>query len=307
MRWLMLAAALAGCGTLGYYVRATFVDDPFERVAVEETVLAEPMPEGVRSFAVSTPERYEAVVSPGRSMADAQNVKSVSKVLLASVVGELGLDLDAPIQTISGCDVPGRLSLRMLLNMEAGFAYRENADNHVFRAENWTCRILALPLAVEHGQRFNYGTVQSHLVSAHLHDRGVDVPRAIEALGFDVARWVESPEGAMFGGSELWVSPAALHRFGERVVRGEVAQAHWRSVQATPGPYALGWWRRDYAGATALVAEGFGGQVLALFDDGMVVSATSPTGGDVEARLAVVREMIVCARRGGTAVDCATP
>ena len=112
------------------------MEDPFEWVAVEEIILVSPLPERVWTFAVSTPGRYEAVVSPRRSMADAQNLKSVSKVLLAGVVGELELDLDAPIQTNSGCDVPGRLTLRMLLNMEAGFAYQENADNHIFRAEN---------------------------------------------------------------------------------------------------------------------------------------------------------------------------
>ena len=94
-------------------------------------------------------------------------------------------------------------------------------------------------------------------------------------------------------------------RFDEQVLRGAVAQIHWREVEDTPGAYAFGWWRRDFSGDTALVAQGYGGQVMALFRDGMVISATSPTGGNVEARPAAIREMMACVRRGGAAVDCA--
>jgi CubicO group peptidase (beta-lactamase class C family) len=154
----------------------------------------------------------------------AVNVKSVSKSIISALVGiaiEKGYikGIDQPIFEILPeffpLDSPEKraITIKHLLTMSAGFEFIENVNNYVYFSDNWTKSILKLPLSTTPGSGFNYGTIQTHLLSAVLTKvSGMDTltfaqTHLLNHMRISINRWDKAPEGTFFGGSEMYLTP----------------------------------------------------------------------------------------------------
>lgn len=162
------------------------------------------------------------------------NVKSLSKSILSVLTGialEKGTirSLHLPIAELlperyRHNDTAQQIRLQDLLTMSAGFKYRENDDNWVYATDNWTDSILQLPLEVKPGERFRYGTPQSHLLSHILtYSSGTDTLAYAQQQLFDpmeisLRGWDKSPDGIYFGGSELYMTTRDIAAFGQLIL-----------------------------------------------------------------------------------------
>ncbi len=162
------------------------------------------------------------------------NVKSLSKSILSVLTGialERGdiRSLQQPIAELlpeqyRHYDSAQQIRLQDLLTMSAGFNYRENGNNWVYATDNWTDSILQLPMEAEPGERFRYGTPQSHLLSHILtYSSGTDILTYAQQQLFDPMQislrgWDKSPDGVYFGGSELYMTTRDIAAFGQLVL-----------------------------------------------------------------------------------------
>jgi CubicO group peptidase (beta-lactamase class C family) len=140
-----------------------------------------------------------------------------------------------------------------------------------------------------------YSTGNTHLLSAVLtaatgeSTHTYAQSRLGEALGIQLPRWPQDPQGIYFGGNDMLVSPRGLLRFGEmyrnrgtvegrQILAEEWVRASWDVVSRSAGAgdamgrggerfrnrdtYGLGWWGRESGGYAVRFAWGYGGQFL---------------------------------------------
>jgi len=238
--------------------------------------------------------------SDGQTPEDAVQIKSVSKVLVTAAATQLPeFDLDQPLDAISGCAVPpdmGGLTPRHLANMASGLEIYENRTIDVFARAGWACAILAKPQLAPAGAAFLYSTAQTHLLGLHLQDlTGQPLHQLVQnnvlsPLGITLDGWRTNQDGDTFGGSEMWLHPRDLLRFGQAVRdRHPVfTESYLRDIQ-TPAfenlddlgrGYALGWWTVRVGTTPAWMADGYGGQIVLVAGSDVFVF-TAPTGGFV--------------------------
>ena len=245
----------------------------------------------------------------GRDGDDRANLKSVSKSILAILVGiaiqEGHLEgLDQPIAPFFENDLPANPDPRMrtitigdLISMRAGLEPTsfENYGAWV-SSPNWVRFALSRPFEDEPGGRMLYSTGNTHLLSALLtRATGVDTwtyarTRLGEPLGIDIPRWQRDPQGVYFGGNDMLMRPRDLLRIGELYRNGgardsvQIVARDWVEqslVVRTHSPwnghgYGYGWWTRELLGHTAHFAWGFGGQYLFIIPDlELTIVATS--------------------------------
>jgi CubicO group peptidase (beta-lactamase class C family) len=260
------------------------------------------------------------------------NVKSVSKSVLSALVGiarreGFVKDLDQPLATIfpehfvrppppPRLIVQGelaridsarrRITLRHLLTMTGGQQWEENgAITAAFMASSHQVRFaVELPMVAQPGERFNYNTAATHLLSAALTrltgirneefaERFLFGPAGIISKGWDV-----DAQGVAIGGAEMYFTTRGMLRFGQlyyhegRLDGREIVPPSWvresLSLKRTdvtdtfraliPGltGYGLLWWPRSVGGRTLWCALGAGGQAIVIDRSrGLVVAATS--------------------------------
>jgi CubicO group peptidase (beta-lactamase class C family) len=229
------------------------------------------------------------------------NVKSVSKSLLAAVVGaairEGHLEgPDAAIGPFLGEDFPPAtqgegpeddprwsVTLGQLLSMSSGLESTSFGNYGAWVASShWVRSALARPMAFEPGTRMLYSTGNSHLVSALLTRATGTSTHAFarealaEPLGIQLPPWPRDAQGIYFGGNDMLISPRGLLRFGEMYRNGglyddrQILPREWieeswtirvRSRRDGNG-YGLGWWARDSNAYEVRFAWGYGGQFL---------------------------------------------
>lgn len=248
----------------------------------------------------------------GRGLDAPVNVKSVSKSLIAALVG-IAVDrgiLEGPDQTI-GALLAGRIpagadpraagiTVGNLLSMQAGLE-RTSGRNYGrwVQSRDWVAHALSRPFVDVPGGGMLYSTGSSHLLSAILTRASgrstLDLARDWlgKPLGIDIPPWDRDPQGIYLGGNNMALSPNALLRFGELYRRGgefegqRILPEAWvetswaprtRSVFSGDG-YGYGWFLRDVGGGhTAAYARGFGGQyVIVVPSLAMTVVVTSDT------------------------------
>lgn len=248
----------------------------------------------------------------GRGLDVAVNVKSVSKSVIAALVG-IAVDrgiLEGPDQTIGSLlakRIPeaadprvGDITIGNLLSMQAGLE-RTSGRNYGrwVQSSDWVAHALSRPFVDEPGGGMLYSTGSSHLLSAILTRANgrstLDLAREWlgQPLGIDIPAWDRDPQGVYFGGNNMTLSPRALLRFGELYRRGgefegrRILSENWvatsweprtRSVFSGDG-YGYGWFLRDVGeGRMAAYARGFGGQyVIVVPSLAMTVVITSDT------------------------------
>ena len=245
----------------------------------------------------------------GPSIDRAVNIKSVSKTVVATL---LGIALERSVvrsldQTLGELTPellpPGAgtrvtdLTLQDLVTMRAGLERTSGRAYGVWvNSDNWIHHVLSRPFVAEPGGRMLYSTGDTHVLGAvlsqltdrSLHDLANDWLG--KPLGISIRPWTRDPQGYYLGGNEMGLSPLQLVRLGELylangVVDGQqLLDVQWvrdaftprtRSVFSGDG-YGYGWFLRELAGVPSAYARGYGGQVLHVLPDmSLTVAITS--------------------------------
>ena len=240
---------------------------------------------------------------------DAWNVKSASKSMISALIGvalEQGYirSLDQPAidffpEYRAQLDDPrkSRITIRHLLTMTAGLEWSENGPI-TFRwlrsrdrvGFTWKSKLVAEP-----GTRWNYSTATTHLLSAILTKAtGTNTlafaRRALfDPLGASVDRWDQDRQGYYIGGSEVYLTPRDMAKFGYLYLnRGrwdgkQIVPESWvqaSTEQSNSAQYGFLWWMDTFEGRPIYFAQGFGGQhivVVPHLDVVVVTTAYMPT------------------------------
>ncbi|MGQ0732793.1 MAG: serine hydrolase domain-containing protein [Acidobacteriota bacterium] len=236
------------------------------------------------------------------------NVKSVSKSVISALVGiavarhlipgvdqpiveyfpELARDRDARKRAITIEDL---LTMRSGLESTSGRGY-----GAWVQSPNWVRYVLARPATGAPGQRVEYSTGSSHLLSAIVTKAaGMSTWRFAQEqlakpLGFSLAPWMQDPQGVFFGGNEMVMTPRQMVAVGElyarrgRVGDRQLLPASWidrtivprgRSRWGSDREYGYGWWIRELGGYATYYAWGYGGQFIFVVPDLDLVVVTS--------------------------------
>lgn len=242
----------------------------------------------------------------GRRETTPANVKSVSKSVIAALVGIADdrnlLSLDDPIaKYFPDLPEPKRaITIEDLLTMRSGLESTSSRNYGAWvQSRNWVRHALAQPLVAAPGTQMIYSTGNSHILSAILTKAtGKSTWQfAQEALakplGFSLAPWLRDPQGIYFGGNEMVMTPRQMLAFGEMyrndgLVNGrqvlpeafilDTFEPRGRS-RISGREYGYGWWIRDMAGRKVYYAWGFGGQYIVLVPslDLTIVSTSAAT------------------------------
>jgi CubicO group peptidase (beta-lactamase class C family) len=225
------------------------------------------------------------------------NVKSVSKTLVASVLGaaiDRGVvaGVATPLAEVAPELIPpaadprvGALTLADLVTMQAGLERTSGANYGGWvSSRNWVADALSRPFVAEPGQGMLYSTGSYHILGAALARAGGETLLTLtrdwigRPLGIEIPAWTRDPQGYYLGGNEMALSPMAMLRFAEMVRQGgrhegaQVLSPGWvaASLQArTRSPfsgldYGYGWFLGRLDGTPVALARGYGGQVIAV-------------------------------------------
>ena len=225
------------------------------------------------------------------------NVKSVSKTLVASLLGaaiDRGVvpGVDATIGDVAPRLLPGSadpraadITLGQLASLRAGLE-RTSGPNYGawVSSPNWVADALGRPLVADPGGRMLYSTGSTHILGAVLAETSGESLLALardwlgRPLGIDIPAWTRDPQGYYLGGNEMALSPDAMVRFGEMIRSGgvwngeRVLSEAWIEASLTPRTrspwsglsYGYGWFLGRSSGADVALARGYGGQVIAV-------------------------------------------
>ncbi|MDR9852450.1 serine hydrolase [Paenibacillus sp. VCA1] len=185
------------------------------------------------------------------------------------------------------------LTLRRLLTMTTGLAWQtgkklgEPFIRRLHRGKRWTAFALSLPVVPDMVGRFQYRSIDTHLLSVILSEcTGMDAyafakKNLFEPLGIKRSAWLASPENHSMGHVGLFLTSRDLVKFGMCCLQGgrwedkQVIPASWLSQALRPqvegypafGDYGFGWWCGKMNGQTFSCAHGHGGQQLYLFPE----------------------------------------
>jgi CubicO group peptidase (beta-lactamase class C family) len=238
----------------------------------------------------------------------AGNVKSICKSVLSALTGiavsEGRLGLDDPVRKYIPA-APAALRIRHLLTMTAGFPWAENKQvtTDWFSSPDPNRFVLSLPPAAPPGERFEYSTAVTHLLSTVLtRATGQSTleyaeARLFQPLGVRCPRW-DRLAGIHFGGAELWLAPRDLARFGQLYLQNgqwenrQIIPQSWVAESTTPKAepyYGYLWWLNNPKNHPMICASGVWGQITCILPDlDMVVVHTSrPAHGRIADAIAL--------------------
>ena len=281
----------------------------------------------------------------GFDAGDAHNIHSVSKSILSALIGiardqEL-LSLDQKAAAVfpeydSAITDPRirQITLYQLLTMTGGFPGDHDIYFNISNSSNWVRTTLATSLQYNPGERFNYLTFSSHLLSAIL-TRCTELSTLsfanqvlLNPLGMDCRSWTRDPQGIYFGGNDMHFTPRDLLVFGQVCLNSGI----WKEKAIIPAAwieeawrmrvggtrdwgalkkygYGYHWWMGQLGGHDAKLAIGHGGQFIVILSDleMIIVTASKPPYGDnlwdvanaqEEAVLQLVSDYVVGAVKG---------
>lgn len=273
------------------------------------------------------------------------NVASVTKSVVSLLVGiamERGLiaSVEEPLAAFfpehaqgPGAAAMQRVTLRHLLTMSSGFARASTYDDYIdfsrrLYAPGFLAYALARPLAHEPGSRFQYDSVDTHLLALAL-ARRLKVPLAefaqevlFHPLGIDGAEWPAGQDGVPNGAAELRLTAPEMLRIGQMMRAG----GSWQGRQVVPAAfvreatsrkiatdipprgrpelwgYGYLWWLSSIPGdeLPAYNASGFGGQFIYVVPalEVVVVTLTEAISRAVAIQTAtIIRETALPAAR----------
>lgn len=234
-------------------------------------------------------------VARGPGLETPVNIKSLSKTVLATLVGiaiDRGVIRGAgqPVTELLGPRVPAdappgidAVTVGHLLSMQAGLERVSGSGYGAWvSSDNWVEYVLSRPMVGEPGGRMRYSTGNTHVLSAALVEQTGRSTLALardwlgEPLQITIPDWQRDPQGVHFGGNNMRLSPRALARFGEMIRQGgrysgtRVVSEAWIRASWQPrgrsrfnnDQYGYGWFITELSGHTAYYGWGFGGQML---------------------------------------------
>ncbi len=261
----------------------------------------------------------------GQTRYDANHIHSASKSFTSTLVGIAfdhgyleSLDQKLPdfFPDYVTADMDPRkhdITIRHLLAMQAGFDWDDTEANWIeySRSPNWVRYALELPLRHDPGERFNYSTVQTNLLSAILtRATGMSTREFAERFLFEplqisIAHWHRDPQGYYTGGHEMYYVPRDMARLGYLFLHHgsvdgqEIVSAEWvgESIRRTadvPGGspvsdrgYGFQWWLGRLAGYPIFYASGKGGQHIITFPDLDMIVVTTTNGDAWDNQVAI--------------------
>jgi len=205
------------------------------------------------------------------------NLKSTSKGVISALVGIAvregyiqNLDESVlsyfPEYKVSDPKI-SEITIRDLLTMSSGLKWNENGLNSMytfFVSKRIVPRVLNLPVVTEPGSTFNYNTGLTHLLSAIISRASGMSTLAFaeeylfEPLDIHNVQWDRDRNGVYIGGSELFMTPRAMTKFGVMYLQNgmysgqQVVPAEWvresttmqieGSFHGTQVQYGYLWW-----------------------------------------------------------------
>ena len=171
------------------------------------------------------------------------NLKSTSKVIISALTG-IALHegyIESLDETVLSYlteyevedSVKSVMTIRDLLRMSSGLEWEENNLNSMytfFVNKRIVKRVLNQPLAADPGTTFNYNTGCTHLLSAIISEAsGMSTLQfaeeyLFEPLDIQNVHWDTDREGYYIGGSELFLTPRAMLKFGVMYMYGGAYQ-----------------------------------------------------------------------------------
>ncbi len=287
-------------------------------------------------------EQYRNGYTPTSLHDIASVTKSWTSALvgMAQTEGNLS-DLDAPLpELLPDYFVGGAhadktdITLRHLLMMRSGLEFDEAIlDTGGYGGEevlekDTTAFALDFPMAYPAGEAWNYGTINTQLISAIFQEAMGESLASFAAanlfapLGITEFDWLADESGITIGGQNLSMAPSDMAKLGLLYLHGgrwdgeQLIPAEWVARSLTPqgdvatfGPtgeedtiewYGYHWWiwKPDwFQGYRSFHARGYGGQWVLVFPelDLIVVTTTTTDGVDPTAadeQEAAVGEMI---------------
>ena len=194
------------------------------------------------------------------------------------------------------------LTLKNLLTMQGGFDWVENSK--ISTAMSFSGDpvkfVLDLPFEEYPGTVFNYNSGESHLFGAALAKivktnlKQFAAENLFRPLKMNIPRWDTDSMDRNFAGSELFMKPEDLLKFGTMILNNgkfsgkQIVSSKWIQestseqvkldswdVMPDANGYGYYWWRRKTNGHQALVATGYGGQLICVIPDLKMVIVTT--------------------------------
>ena len=159
------------------------------------------------------------------------------------------------------------ITIRDLLTMASGLKWNENGLNSMytfFVSKRIIPRVLKLPVVADTGSTFNYNTGLTHLLSAIIsRASGMSTLAFAEKylfkpLDIQNVHWDQDRDGVYIGGSELFMTPRAMTKFGVMYLQNgmyadrQVVPEEWvreststqieGSFHGAPVQYGYLWW-----------------------------------------------------------------
>ena len=194
------------------------------------------------------------------------------------------------------------ISLKHMLTMSAGFSWNDRGPvmRDFFTSEDWAKFTIQLPIVTKPGDKFNYNSSISHLLSIILtkstKTSTLDFAKKnlFEPLGIQSEFWWQDPQGYHIGGFGLGSSARDLARFGflylnngywdgQSIVPEQwVRQSTEQQIQALSHPmygafgYGYNWWVKQVDGCSSFRAWGRRGQYVVVIPElDLVIVVTS--------------------------------
>ena len=313
--WLKSAATFLSAASLpGIAATDESATASFEVTANSIDRLADAASKVERLHAIVVMQRGEVVFAEsfrGPPVAQAVNVKSVSKSVVASLVGcalERGVlaNVDATLGELAPKLLPANadprvaaLSVQDFLTMRIGLERQSGRNYGRWAAsDDWVRYALLQPFTAEPGGRMLYSTAGWHVLGALLSEVTGNSLLSLtrewlgKPLGIEFAPWTRDPQGRFLGGNEMSMSPLEMLRFGELYRLGgqwdnkRIMAEQWVSQSFTPrtispwsnDAYGYGWFLRPLGSHYIAYARGYGGQLIHVIPEaGVVVAMTSGT------------------------------
>jgi len=262
---LALVVITAGCGMMAGEVDPTTDSEwPWEAVSPEsQGIRSEDLTRMVQhieenDLAIDSIIIYKDGTIPFETYFDpynnnySHNLKSTSKGVISALVGiamregyieSLDESVVAYFPEYASSDPKlSEITIRDLLTMSSGLKWSENGLNSMytfFVSKRIVPRVLNLPVVVEPGTTFNYNTGLTHLLSAIIsRASGMSTLEFAEEYLFNPldirnVQWDQDRNGVYIGGSELFMTPRAMTKFGVMYLQNgmysgrQVVPAEW--------------------------------------------------------------------------------
>ncbi len=244
------------------------------------------------------------------------NIKSASKSIISALVGvaierKLLAGVRQPIgpffpELAAASEAAKRaITIEDLLTMRAGLEGTSNRNYGAWvQSRNWVRFVLSRDMVDPPGERMEYSTGSTHLLSAILTTAtGKNTWQFAQEvlarpLGFSLAPWMRDPQGIYFGGNEMAMTPMQMLAFGElyrnmgRAGGTHIVPEEWVRESFRPRTrsrfndqrYGYGWWSREFAGYETFFAWGYGGQYIFIVPDLDAVIVTTSSSAVSEER-----------------------